>query len=210
MQLPGRGWRLREEPMRDLDRMADEVVAALDTVQGRLALFGHSMGAWLGLEVARRLSAGGRAPEVLFASGRQAPSIPSRLPPMGQLDQAQFVAAVQQRYGGIPNEILGDKALLGLLIPALRADISALESYRYRKSERLPCPLVVLGGEDDPHVSREDLAQWESEAGADFRVRSFAGGHFYLSDPSCGLFEYLTQELHALRFARTTRMVVRG
>lgn len=195
VQLPGRGWRMREPPLRDIATMADRVTEALDAVEGPLALFGHSMGAWVSFEIARRLTRRGRVPRILLASGRQAPALGSRTPPMSHLDDRAFVETVQTRYGGIPREIRADPDLLELLLPILRTDVAALERYRYGAGEPLPCPIVALGGRQDPRVPTELLTSWAEETSAGFRARSFPGGHFYLNDPGSGFFEAVAREL---------------
>jgi thioesterase domain-containing protein len=76
VQYPGRQDRLGEDPITDLvalaDRIAREVLA-----QGRVAglsLFGHSMGATVAFETARRLERAGQPVTTLFVSGRPAPT----------------------------------------------------------------------------------------------------------------------------------------
>ena len=180
VQLPGRGWRLRERPLADLPVLAEAATAAIVALADRpIAVFGHSMGAWLGLEVVRRLEARAIQPMALFASGRQAPSLGCTQPPMGELDDQQFVAEVQRRYGGIPAEILAEPDVLALLLPALRADIAALERYRPPVGAPIAAPIVALTGEHDRVVAVADVAAWAGETRGDFTLHTFAGGHFY-------------------------------
>src|SRR5690606_33281021 len=115
---PGRGWRLREAPVRQMDALATQVAEAIAPLAEDvpIALFGHSMGAWLGLEVVRRLEASGHRPVRYFASGRQAPGLGCTQPRMSHLSDGDFVGEVQSRYGGIPAEILGEPELLALLL----------------------------------------------------------------------------------------------
>lgn len=195
-QLPGRGWRLREPLLPDLGGMADEVVAAvLAEVPEPLAVFGHSMGAWLGLEVVRRLESRGIRPRGLFVSGRQGPKIGVVHPPLANLEEAAFVGEVQRRYGGIPEEILAEPDLLELLLPAVRADIGALESYRYQPSPKLSCMLTALGGTSDSQVPVDHLRPWGSETSGPFEVVTFPGGHFYFQDDPAPLLQTITAKL---------------
>lgn len=181
-QLPGRGWRLREAPARDLHALADQVAEAITARADRpFAVFGHSMGAWLGLEVVRRLESAERNPLLFFASGRQAPSHGCTQPPMAHLDDEAFVGEVQTRYGGIPPELLAERELLALLLPALRADIELLENHEHRiRPIRTPIHAVV--GDADPVVSREEMSAWSQETAAGFRLTELSGGHFYFQD----------------------------
>lgn len=180
VQLPGRGWRLSERPVPDLQALADQAADAIaDHADRPFGIFGHSMGAWVALLVARNLQERGRDPLALVVSGRQAPSRGSIHPPMSHLDDDEFVREVQVRYGGIPREILADREVLDLLLPSLRSDVEGLERYEHRAGPPIRCPLLVVGGEHDPLVPVGDLASWEEEAAASFQIETLPGDHFY-------------------------------
>lgn len=183
VQLPGRGWRLGEKPSSDLVGLADEVAGAIAARADRpFALFGHSMGSWLAFLVAGRLERLGQMPRVLFASGRQGPSVGCTEPPMSHYSDPAFVEQVQVRYGGIPAAILEHPDVLELLLPALRADVEALERYVHRPGTPLRCPVVAMGGTHDRLVSQDQLASWALETSGPFRVETFPGGHFYFQE----------------------------
>lgn len=186
LQLPGRGWRVRESPRTDMVELADEVAAAVaDRADRPFALFGHSMGAWLAFLVAGRLESLGRAPRGLFASGRQGPSMGCTEPPLRQLSDPDFLKQVQARYGAIPAAILEAPDVLELLLPSLRADVEALERYVHRPGRPLSCPVTAFGGLHDPLVSSDQLDSWALETSGAFRVETFPGGHFYFrTDPT--------------------------
>src|SRR5690606_26825600 len=124
---------------------------------------------------------GGPMPEHLFVSGRRAPHTSDPDPPLSDLSDADFVVEIQRRYGGIPAEVLRDNEMMALLLPALRADVLALETYRPRNDLRVPCPLSVFGGSRDPRVPRAHLEAWAEFTDADFRLRLFDGDHFYIA-----------------------------
>ncbi len=192
VQLPGRGWRIRETPGTDLSRTADDVTEALRPLTDRpLLLFGHSYGAWLGLLVSKRLEALGTAPLALAASGRRAPSHHRADPPLRELSDEEFVKEIQSRYGPIHPKILAEPDILALTLPTLRADVAALETYDHGPGPHVECPVAALGGTDDPIVPVGDLASWRRETGGPCEVRAFPGGHFYFEKDPRPLANYL-------------------
>jgi medium-chain acyl-[acyl-carrier-protein] hydrolase len=182
VELPGRGARVRERPFASLRELS---VAASDAVQpllsGPFALFGHSFGALLAFEIARELRRrGGPQPEHLFVSARRGPRLAEPWPRLHPLPDDAFVARIRERYDGIPAAVLQEPALLELLLPALRADVEALETYSYAADAPLACPITAFGGLDDPWASHADLEAWHGETRASFELERFPGGHFYL------------------------------
>jgi surfactin synthase thioesterase subunit len=77
IQLPGREKRFVEEPYRDVAQAIEGVLPdVLKQIEGRarVALFGHSMGAVLAFELARRLTASAATEvELLVVSGSPGP-----------------------------------------------------------------------------------------------------------------------------------------
>jgi surfactin synthase thioesterase subunit len=186
VQYPGRQDRWRETAVESVDELADRIAAELapwsDTP---LALFGHSLGALLGFEVARRLTAAGRPPAALFASSFRAPSI-LRREPAHLLSDPDLVRELT-RLGGTDARVLQDEELRELALPAIRADYRAVDSYRYRPGPPLTCPVTVLTGREDPKVAPHEAEAWRPHTTGDFEVVTFAGGHFYLMDHNAGV-----------------------
>lgn len=185
VQLPGRGWRVGEPPLRDLHELADRVTEAILPLSDRpFVIFGHSMGSWLGLLASERLEAAARAPVALLASGRQGPASGALLPPMSHLDDDAFLHEMQTRYAAIPHEVRSDPELLSLVLPALRADIEAMESYHHRPGVKISSPIIAMGGDDDPVVPLRHLVTWADETTGPFEMHSMPGGHFHIEiDP---------------------------
>src|SRR5262249_55925803 len=53
--------------------------------------------------------------------------------PLAQLPNDKFLAEVSRRFNGMSSAILGDAELVNLVLPPLRADITALETYVMKK-----------------------------------------------------------------------------
>jgi surfactin synthase thioesterase subunit len=182
VQYPGRQDRLAEPPLRSLTALADAIHAALlPWADQPPAFLGHSMGAVLAHALARRLERDKDTPAAaLLVSGRRAPT--AHRPPgtIHLRDDAGLVAELAA-LGGFSAQVLADAELLRLVLPAVRADYTALETHTHRPGPPLRCPLTVLTGEDDPRVTAAEAAAWQAETTGPFRLHRFPGGHFYLT-----------------------------
>jgi medium-chain acyl-[acyl-carrier-protein] hydrolase len=182
VQLPGRERRLQERPLTSMAELAGSISQALRPYLTRpFALFGHSMGAKLGFEVALNLRMQ-QAPEPssLIVSGCRAPHLPSTDELTYQLPESEFIEKLR-RLNGTPREILEHPELMQLLLPTLRADFQVVETYVPTLPVRpLGCRLTAYGGLLDEEVSRADLEAWRVYTKADFVVRMLPGDHFFL------------------------------
>jgi surfactin synthase thioesterase subunit len=200
LQLPGRENRLHEAP---LSRMSDVVAATVQALQPLLdrpfALFGHSMGALLAGEVARALQQRGAArPQLLVLSARRAPSLPDSDAPTHALDHDAFVAEIDRRYGGIPKEVMAHRELMELLVPALRADMAAMETHRPQLMPLLDVPVHVVGGAADPRVKREQLEAWRALTTGSFGLSIISGDHFFINSRRAELLALVAEKLNLL------------
>src|SRR5262249_22244925 len=134
------------------------------------AMFGHSLGAVLAFEVARRARDRNlAAPAHLFVSGSYAPQLPRTLPPLRFIDgDMAFLEAVGAEDGGGRRIVLGRADLRLPIVPALRADIALTETYAYRPAPPLDCPLTAYSGDADPIVPSDRLVPWREQTTADF------------------------------------------
>jgi surfactin synthase thioesterase subunit len=197
VQYPGRQDRRLEPGVEDIGVLADLLAEQVGRESGErpYAFFGHSMGAIVAYETARRL---GRTRAVsgpihLFVSGRSAPSTGVRRSDR-LLGDAQLRAEIR-RLGGTGSRVLDDPELMEMVMPALRADYRALAGYRWEPGRPLDCPLTVLVGDADPVVTIEEAAAWADLSTAPTAVRVFTGGHFYLDDHTEEVAEAITSPL---------------
>jgi medium-chain acyl-[acyl-carrier-protein] hydrolase len=112
-------------------------------------------------------------------SGRRAPGLGGSHRRLSALPDDEFAAEVA-RLNGIPPEVLGEPELLGLLLPALRADYELAETYQPLPGDRLDCPVVAYVSASDPAVSYPEMLAWREETTSEFSIRVFRGDHFYL------------------------------
>ncbi|MCZ0208569.1 thioesterase II family protein [Streptomyces achromogenes] len=181
VQYPGRQDRRQEPCAETIQELADRLTPVLLPWTDRpLVLFGHSMGATLGFEVARRLERDhGVVARALVVSARRAPSCP-RDESVHLRDDDGLIEEMRL-LSGTDSAILDDIELIRMALPAIRADYRAAETYVYEPGPNLRCPVVALVGDDDPKVTVEEARAWSRHTDAPFECRVFSGGHFYLT-----------------------------
>lgn len=186
LRLPGREARLREASIEDLPELVAHIDAALEAVGDSrpTVWFGHSSGARIAFELARRRRGrGGTLPAHLIVSGAPAPDVVRSTPTLHRIaSDDEFLNAVATAYGGVPATVLSHAELRALVAPALRADLKMHERYVYTDAAPLPIPITAFGGTDDPSVSETWLRGWERHTTEEFRWQLFPGSHFYLHE----------------------------
>jgi surfactin synthase thioesterase subunit len=180
VHLPGRGVRFGQPLLANICDMAEAVATEITgRIEPPFAFFGHSMGAVLAFETARVLRvAGAPGPRLLIASGCAAPHLTGRERPIADLPRAELAAELS-RWGATPRQVVADPDLLDAVLPIIRADLRAIEAYRYAPGEPLDCPVAALGGADDPTVNEEESRGWQQHTRAGFSLRVFPGCHFF-------------------------------
>jgi surfactin synthase thioesterase subunit len=198
VQLPGRETRLNEPRYRSWSRLLDAVAQGLSPhLRGSFAFFGHSMGAVIGYELAKRLDeTGGPSPAHLFVSGRRAPQCAARVAADQQLRDAKARTATALVESGA--RAADCSALVSLLLPILRDDFSVCESYHHTPSAPLACPLSVFGGLDDADVPIADLEAWRECTTGRFRLRVLPGDHFFVHSSGSLLRHFICEDLRTL------------
>jgi len=183
VELPGRGRQLSTPAARRIHALVDAVLDGIGPLVGRrFAFFGHSMGALLSFEVARALRARhGVEPVALYVAAQPAPHLPSRQQLVHGLSDAALRAELR-RIGGTPPEVLANDEFMALLLPTLRADFEACETYSYSESELLHCPIVAYGGSEDSEVTEEHLWAWAELTTGAFALAMLPGGHFFVDE----------------------------
>jgi surfactin synthase thioesterase subunit len=201
VQIPGRGNRFSETPLRRVpelcDMLAGELLAWLDVP---FAFFGHSMGALVAFEMARHLRRHARpGPAHLFLSAARGP----RRPPPSPLHPLPEPALLAEliRLNGTPQEILEQPQFMAMVMPLIRADLELYETHVYSPDELLECPISAFAGAADAMVSREDVAGWQDETRGSFTLRMFEGDHFFLHRARAPLLRAISEDLFQLSCA---------
>ncbi|MFI6849151.1 alpha/beta fold hydrolase [Kitasatospora sp. NBC_00085] len=200
VQYPGRQNRFAEPTIDSIDGLADRIYEALRPWADRpLTFFGHSMGSVVCFEVARRFEADGlngpAGPVHLFVSGGRAPSLP-RGTAVHRLPDDELLGELA-RLGGTDRQVLDNPELREFILPSLRSDYTAVETYRCEPDAVVSRPITALTGDADPRTSLAEAGDWARHTTAAFDLRVFPGGHFYLADQRAAVVELLAAHLQA-------------
>jgi medium-chain acyl-[acyl-carrier-protein] hydrolase len=194
VELPGRGARFAEAPVARVDPLAAGIAAAVGGLDRDYALFGHSLGGLLAFEVARRIrDAGGRPPLALFVAGCPAPDAPAP-PPVHDLPRDQLLGWLEE-MGGLDPEIARLPDLVDILLPALRADLAVVDTYRHRPAPPLACPVHVLAGRADSSVRPADLEAWRAHTAGPCTIHTLPGDHFFVHSAPAQVLRIVTDAL---------------
>lgn len=193
VELPGRGRRMTETLLESMPELVNQLRQELaPRLRAPYIFFGHSMGALLAFELARALSQSGMPqPELLFASGTDAPS---------RRDETRFAKLQTDRelmdqlreLNGTPPEVLENAEILALMLPVLRADFRICGSYRHRPGRLLTCPIHVFGGSEDA-TTAETLSAWGLETSGQFGLDMLEGDHFFINTEQARLLELVVK-----------------
>ena len=200
VNLPGRGARYGEPPVTRWGPLIDDVMRDVAPhLDGRIAIFGQSMGALIGIELAHAIrERNGKSPVWLGLSACIAPV--RRTPELKWLRAStDEMIAELKRLGGTPRDLLDNVELLEVLLPCLRADFHLCGSY-VREQERRPldCPLLILGGlNDEISAAQENLLGWSEETSGPFRIEMIAGGHFFIETARDAVIDLIVTDLAA-------------
>ncbi|MBX9422357.1 MULTISPECIES: thioesterase II family protein [Streptomyces] len=195
VQLPGREARLAEPAERSVTALTERLAGPVsERAGGRpYAFFGHSMGALLAYDLSHALTAAGRPPALLAVSGYTPPHVRPDTSVHTLPDDA-FLAHVTGLQG-TPVEILENPTLLELVLPVLRDDFAACETYAYTERGPLDVPIAIFAGASDPSAPAASMARWADLTAAGASVDVFPGGHFYLQECLPELVETLRTRL---------------
>ncbi|MEL6552537.1 MAG: alpha/beta fold hydrolase [Cyanobacteria bacterium J06621_11] len=198
IELPGRGKRLIEPALTDLEAIIQAVgPQMLPLSDVPFAFFGHSMGALIAFELSRWLRRSAQlSPLHFWASAARAPHLPIAPPQMHKLPKKQFIDRLKH-YGGTPLSVLNNAELMELMLPTLKADFTLLETYHYQPQDPFDFPITGLWGTQDEVVSKAELAAWQVHV-SDFQLAAIAGDHFFIQQQ--GFIQTLLPQLAELTY----------
>ena len=159
---------------------------------GPVAFFGHSMGGFLAFELALRFEQAGNPIDALFVSAIAAPGLWPRRAELAGSDQ-QLLGLISEVTGANP-EFLNDDQFAATLLPTLRG-LKAVASYDREPEAVVSCPIHALMAENDELGTAELMTPWARRTTAEFDLKVFPGGHFYINDNLPELAPWVEQHL---------------
>lgn len=185
VQYPGKGGTHDLTSFRSIPDLADRVMKLLpeptdgpESTDSRVAFFGHSMGALVAFEVARRYEAAGNPISALFVSASPAPgAVGAEYIPENDRGLLEAVA----KMTGVNPEFLENEEFAARILPTLRG-FKAIMAYECPPDATVSCPITAYMGDEDEVGTLERVEAWSKRTTGDFTLREFAGHHFYIND----------------------------
>lgn len=180
VQLPMRENRVRESMPATIQELARLFVQENQRLfQKPYAIFGHSLGAIISLEVAyTAIHCVGRKPSALFVSGTKAP-IGRRKTDVVLSDEDIYQKLFY--LDGMHHKLLNNTIFMDYFLPVIRTDLQLYQRYEWSHTELLDCAVYAFGGDKDQHTSEVDLQSWRRSSTRYIGEALFEGGHFYLA-----------------------------
>jgi medium-chain acyl-[acyl-carrier-protein] hydrolase len=180
LDLPGHGRRIAQPLLRSIPDLARDLLESLGPrLERPYAIFGHSMGALVGHALCQAAAQAARPlPCHLFVSGCSAPGHSGLSPDLPDRPAEQFWAEISG-FGGLPQEVMAEPAILELFEPILRADLRAVADYRPRALLPLALPITVFSGDRD-NLTQDSLEAWRDCSSLPVARHFFPGDHFFI------------------------------
>lgn len=181
MELPGRGKRMSEKLLIDTDEAVNDYINQIKSRrnQNPYMIYGHSMGASLGLLVAKKMEELGDAPARLIVSGNAGPGTrdDKRRSIMGD----EELKADLRKLGGIPDQVFENKELYDFFVPIMRADFAVLENEKELGNDfKISTPVTALMGDQEETVAK--IKNWRNFVSNEFEHYILKGNHFFIND----------------------------
>lgn len=194
VRLPGRESRIREA-VPGLDGLAADAATAVRDLPGTapLLVVGVCSGAVIALEALRRHGTDGVAGLVVVSQWavHEKPDPSLRLP-HDTGDRAALLEALRA-FGGVPRSLAADPEMLDLVLPAIVADVRAVEDH-VREPFDIGVPLLGVFGDEDALCPEERTEGW-SLFSRHTRTVWVPGGHLLLADEPAALAQAITGHL---------------
>lgn len=175
--------------------VAEQLVQIADVP---FVVYGHSMGAIVGAEVAAALERRGAMPRAVIVAAFGAPgqrhgSVANVSLEDAERDEMMFLEVA--RRIGIPDEVSLAPGYRESVLPKVRLEQSMLRHYRPNPDFGLTSPVIAMYGTDDQVYSPQEIEGWRAFAAGEFAMEAVKGPHLFLIDNAATIVDRLTDLL---------------
>lgn len=187
LELPGRGDRFKEKFLKTKVAVVKDYVSQIVKLRNNqpYIIFGHSMGATIGLAVVKEMEDINDSPCFLIVSGNAGPGVEDfnrkkeKRYLMGDVD----FKTVLREMGGVPEEALNNDELFTFFSPIMRADFEVLEgdgNSKFGENINLGTPIYALMGSKEKN--KDKIENWDRFTSKDLISEVLPGNHFFIHD----------------------------
>jgi external thioesterase TEII len=187
LELPGRGKRIDERLIVDKNEAIRDYIAQIKKLRNRepYIIYGHSMGATLGISVVDQMGKDNDPPVKFVVSGNAGPGTEekdeARVGIKWYLLPDEDFKVVLKELGGIPGEVIENKELFDFFAPIIRADFEILEKdQEFEQNVKIDTPIYAIMGDNEKLI--EYIDNWKDYTTAHFKSRLLPGNHFFIYD----------------------------
>lgn len=139
-------------------------------------LFGHSLGGLVAYRLTRELVAAGRAPAALVLSAVTPPGWPREA--LSRVPDAELVGHLLS-LGGTDDHLLLHADFVSYVLPVMRADLRAVETFSAPDVHPLDLRTLLLAGSSDPEATGRAMARWRRFLPL-AELMTIPGGHMFV------------------------------
>ena len=203
VELPGRRRRFGETAYSSMPPLAHDLALVLEQYADLpYAIFGISLGALIGYEVAHEMKKLGDQPIHLFVANCRAPHLPDQDPPSYALSDVDLLARIRQ-FGATPDAVMQHAELMKMMLPTIRADFKLAATYRYFPKPPFAFPITAFLGSEDPTLTFAHLEPWRAHTQGQYRLEVLRGNHYLVDTGRDALLQALSAELNGYLQARS-------
>ena len=183
IQLPGRESRIDEPLQRVMSVVIDKIVEEIaPLLTENTAFIGHSMGSMIAYEVAKKLAEKNmQMPKHIFLCGAVPPDMIGECEKIHMLSDDEFCEKLKG-YESITSELMKYPEFYKFFLPVIKADFELIETYRFGGDWKMPCPVTIFSGTEDPYVPAEAVGQWGRFCEKEPQIITYSGNHFFLKE----------------------------
>lgn len=197
LEMPGHGIRSMEEPLDDIETLAEEYSAAIADAAGEeiaFSLFGHSLGAVIAFRTAQLLIRRYNIyPCCLQVSGVHAPQDEDTSSYRTGMGTDALICEIIS-LGHTPAALFECREYRDYIVPVLFSDYRMKESFSY-DGDTVDIPVYAYSGRSDTEASPEIMKRWELVSSEGFSIREFEGDHFYLFEQGIAFARMLVSDM---------------